>query len=65
MTKYKLIFQHWRTGNSIEHVVIETGFPVQGTRDVFFSLTENRYIDVIRDTIVLLEVIKDTNDEKE
>lgn len=59
MTKYKLTFKHWKTGELIEHIVIETGFPSEGYRDVFYSLSENKYIDVIRDTIVSLEKTKD------
>lgn len=57
MKKYKLVFKHYKTGELIEKEVIETGFPVEGYRDVFYSLTDDTYIDVIKSTIVSLEEV--------
>lgn len=62
MQVYKLTFKHWKTGDLIEKRVVGVGFPVQGTRDVFYSLDDDTYIDVIRDTIVSLENTEDVLD---
>ena len=64
MKKYKLMFKHWKTKEVIEKEVIELGFPVEGYRDVFYSITDDSYIDVIRDTIICLEPIKDSDAEQ-
>lgn len=55
MQKYKLVFKHWKTGELIEKKVVYTTFPVRGERDVFYSLDDDAYIDVIKSTIVSLE----------
>lgn len=62
MQVYKLTFKHWKTGDLIEKRVVGVGFPVQGTRNVFYSLDDDTYIDVIRDTIVSLENTEDVLD---
>ena len=64
MQKYKLTFKHWKTEEVIEKEVIELGFPVEGYRDVFYSVTDDTYIDVLRDTIISLEPIKDSDTEQ-
>lgn len=59
MQKYKLKFSHYKTDDIVEKEVIEVGFPVSGYRDVFYSLTDDKYIDVIRKTIISLEAINE------
>ena len=62
MQVYKLTFKHWKTGDLIEKRVWGVGFPVQGTKDVFYSVDDDSYIDVIRDTIISLEKVDDVLD---
>ena len=61
MQRYKLTFSHYKKDDIIEKEVIEVGFPVSGYRDVFYSITDDKYIDVIRKSIISLEpIIEDT-----
>lgn len=59
MQRYKLKFSHYKKDDIIEKEVIEAGFPVNGYRDVFYSLTDDKYIDVIRKSIISLEPISE------
>jgi hypothetical protein len=63
MTQYKLKFRHYKTGDIIEKIVTKPDFNVRGDREIFYSLTDDKYEDVIKKTIVELNEVLPTDDD--
>ena len=61
--QYKLKFRHYKTGEVIERIVTKPDFSVQGEKEVFYNLTDNKYEDVIKKTIVEVSEVKPTDDD--
>ena len=61
--QYKLKFRHYKTGEIIEKIVTKPDFSVQGEKEVFYNLTDNKYEDVIKTTIVEVTEVKPTDDD--
>ena len=61
--QYRLKFRHWKTGNIIEKIVTKPDFSVDGDKEVFYNLTDNKYEDVIKKTIVEVTEVKPTDDD--